>query len=773
MPPTTPNSVSQVATRAKTATLLTLDVFNKTMAEHQKTQIETLDQYKLLCESQSSKFTELNESISHLSTQVADLKLDNDNLRENISNLNKRIQDLKAANSCRPTFSAGTVPSILQEISERERCSRNVIIRGLKESSSSVIEERISDDTSKIVETIDPYFPEAVANLKSIRLGKPNDRGPRPLKVFSSSKEIALKLVSDFNKNARGLPPDSRLRSVTMTRDRTPLERVYPSCGVYLPPHSPLPVVESHVASVEQIISSYKSVSVILCGDYNLPNVTWSSDELGLIATNDHNMVTTSIIDSFSFLNFFQHNFLPNSHGSILDLIFSNSNKVTSSTATESLVIPDPYYPPLHIIFPFQSDNVADNTHTYKDFKDANYSGISQFFNSFNWESTFSECSIDGTASIFNEALLHSIELFVPTKIYKLPKFPLWTSPTLKNLILKKKRAHAVFKRTKLPCDYLAFSELHNHSMKVFPAVWKISSVTPVFKSGDPSLVSNYRPISILPHTSKLLESIVYTNIKRSLNHILVADQHGFRPGKYTTTCILALTSYILESFESDCQVDAVFTDFSKAFDSVIHNHLISELESLGIGNPLLSWLQSYLSPRMQFVKIHGATSDLSITPSGVPQGGHLSPLQFIIFINSINNYLSFSKVLLFADDIKIYSKVASISDCRQLQSDLDSLCLWTQRIGLTLNLNKCHRILAKSINLVSVSPSLQRILWKMPVKGAEAVAAPDNARVGNLASVSVVEEPLRGCHYLTCLRENVGDRSRKDSLRLGHGVPV
>jgi hypothetical protein len=136
--------------------------------------------------------------------------------------------------------------------------------------------------------------------------------------------------------------------------------------------------------------------------------------------------------------------------------------------------------------------------------------------------------------------------------------------------------------------------------------VWKTSSITPVFKSGDPSLVSNYRSISILPHISKLLESIVYTNIKRSLNHILVADQHGFRPEKSTTTCTLAFTSYILESFESDCQVDAVFTDFSKAFDSVNHSHLISELESLGIGNTLLSWLQSYLSPRMQFVKIHG-----------------------------------------------------------------------------------------------------------------------------------------------------------------------
>jgi len=93
------------------------------------------------------------------------------------------------------------------------------------ESSSSVIEQRISDDTSKIAETIKSYFSELPANLKSIRLGKPNDRGPRPLKVFFSFKDIALKLVSDFNKNARSLPPDSTLCSVTMTRDRTPLER--------------------------------------------------------------------------------------------------------------------------------------------------------------------------------------------------------------------------------------------------------------------------------------------------------------------------------------------------------------------------------------------------------------------------------------------------------------------------------------------------------------------------------------------------------------------
>jgi hypothetical protein len=75
---------------------------------------------------------------------------------------------------------------------------------------------------------------------------------------------------------------------------------------------------------------------------------------------------------------------------------------------------------------------------------------------------------------------------------------------------------------------------LFRHSLDegVFPDIWKTSSVTPVFKSGDPSLVSNYRTISILPHIAKLFESIVYHCTKSNLNHIIIDDQHGFRQGK-------------------------------------------------------------------------------------------------------------------------------------------------------------------------------------------------------------------------------------------------
>jgi len=90
-------------------------------------------------------------------------------------------------------------------------------------------------------------------------------------------------------------------------------------------------------------------------------------------------------------------------------------------------------------------------------------------------------------------------------------------------------------------------------------------------------------------------------------------------------------------------------------------------------------------------MKLNGAVSELSVISSGVPQGGHLSPLLFIIFVNSIQNCFSFTKVLLFADDIKIFCKIDSPSDCLLLQTDLDAFFEWTQLLNLPLNLDKCH----------------------------------------------------------------------------------
>ncbi|XP_015369815.1 PREDICTED: uncharacterized protein LOC107165892 [Diuraphis noxia] len=111
-----------------------------------------------------------------------------------------------------------------------------------------------------------------------------------------------------------------------------------------------------------------------------------------------------------------------------------------------------------------------------------------------------------------------------------------------------------------------------------FPNIWKICSATPVLKSGDASDVTNYRPISIISHIAKVFESVVYHCIKRSLNYILIDEQHGFRPSKPTCTNGVSFLSYIIENIDSGSQIDVIITDFKKAFDTVHHEQLIYEL---------------------------------------------------------------------------------------------------------------------------------------------------------------------------------------------------
>jgi hypothetical protein len=84
----------------------------------------------------------------------------------------------------------------------------------------------------------------------------------------------------------------------------------------------------------------------------------------------------------------------------------------------------------------------------------------------------------------------------------------------------------------------------------IYPDILKFSSVIPIFKSGDPSSVLNYRPISIQSHISKIIESLLLNNIRRSINPIIIEKQHGFRPGRSTVTCNLVFSNFIYNSFQ-------------------------------------------------------------------------------------------------------------------------------------------------------------------------------------------------------------------------------
>ncbi len=156
------------------------------------------------------------------------------------------------------------------------------------------------------------------------------------------------------------------------------------------------------------------------------------------------------------------------------------------------------------------------------------------------------------------------------------------------------------------------------------PAEWKIHCITPIHKSGDRASVANYRPISLLCSTSKVMERIIYNKMIESLEPAMASSQFGFLKGRSTLQQLLTFYGTVYDDIESKCHTDVVYLDFAKAFDSVPHNELLVKLRSIGVGGDLWLWLQAYLSRRQQCVCLDKSRSELLPVISGVPQGAIL-----------------------------------------------------------------------------------------------------------------------------------------------------
>lgn len=257
---------------------------------------------------------------------------------------------------------------------------------------------------------------------------------------------------------------------------------------------------------------------------------------------------------------------------------------------------------------------------------------------------------------------------------------------------------------------YLIFNK--SLSQGTFPSAWKTSFLTPIFKNGDKGDIGNYRGIAILSSIPKLFEKLICDKMSSIINPLLNDQQHGFRKGRSTTTNLMLFTSDALCNMEKGLQTDAVYTDFSKAFDSVDHNILRSKLIKIGISGPLLNWLMSYLSNRTQFVKFQGLVSSEILVTSGVPQGSHLGPLLFNIFISDLSERLCNIPHLFYADDLKIYHIISNSSDALFLQANLQALEDWCIINKLDLNVSKCH--------VISFSRKKSKILSNYHINGIQ-----------------------------------------------------
>ena len=165
-------------------------------------------------------------------------------------------------------------------------------------------------------------------------------------------------------------------------------------------------------------------------------------------------------------------------------------------------------------------------------------------------------------------------------------------------------------------------------------------------------------------------------------NKRLCKHQHGFRKYRSCETQLTELMCDISQKIDEGKEVDAIFLDFSKAFDKVDHMKLLYKLDKIGVNRQVRNWVQSLLVGRSQTVVVDGFESSSCPVTSGVPQGSVIGPILFLIYINDLPDSV-LSRTRLFADDTVIYN---TSDNHQQLQDDLAALQTWETEWKMAFN---------------------------------------------------------------------------------------
>lgn len=247
----------------------------------------------------------------------------------------------------------------------------------------------------------------------------------------------------------------------------------------------------------------------------------------------------------------------------------------------------------------------------------------------------------------------------------------------------------------------------------IFPDTMKIAKVIPLFKKENPELVDNYRPVSLLCAISKVFEKTAYNQLYNyfKINNLFYNSQYGFRDEHSTELASIELIDRIFTDIDKKKNPITVYMDLSKAFDTLDHKILLHKLKYYGINGAALSWFDSYLSNRLQYVEIDSSKSSYLSLSTGVPQGSILGPLLFLIYMNDITESSSYFKFILYADDSTLKSvintndkNVTTTETSLIINKELERVNNWLAVNKLSLNVKKTKFMVFHTIQKV-ISP--------------------------------------------------------------------
>ena len=169
-----------------------------------------------------------------------------------------------------------------------------------------------------------------------------------------------------------------------------------------------------------------------------------------------------------------------------------------------------------------------------------------------------------------------------------------------------------------------------------FPNILKISKVIPLFKNGDKSNITNYRPISLISQFAKIFEKIIKIRMISFIDKydLIHKSQFGFQKNIDTSVAINMLMNDLIRNLEERYISSIVSIDLKKAFDTINHDILLNKLSNYGFRGVTLDFFSSYLNDRKQKTVYFNNESDIKNINYGVPQGSVLGPILFILFMN-------------------------------------------------------------------------------------------------------------------------------------------
>ena len=230
-----------------------------------------------------------------------------------------------------------------------------------------------------------------------------------------------------------------------------------------------------------------------------------------------------------------------------------------------------------------------------------------------------------------------------------------------------------------------------------FPDELKIGCITPVYKKGDKTEVSSYRPVCSLSPFSKIFEIIIYNRMLKFIDKhkILSKSQYGFRKNVSTETALINFIDFVHKGLTSKHYVGTIFMDLSRAFDVMDHDILEIKLKHYGFRGNFLKLIMSFVRHRKYFVNINGLNSETKVVNIGVPQGSTLGPLLFLIYVNDMINCSSILHFTLFADDTTLGYSCLNLIDLQHiLERETHKVIKWLAVNKLILNVAKTHSML-------------------------------------------------------------------------------